>query len=119
VVEVDEMRTGESAVGNPQDVAGVAVAVQAKHRDIARAREACPHAGQRLSHDASVCVQKIRGYEAVREQPVAWLLAEACDVQPGGGGEAGGAAQGVDAADVATEPLAGVALVEIRRAAAA
>ena len=110
VVEVHEVG---AAVG-PQDVAGVAVAVQPQGRHRTGALVRPPHAAERHVHHARVGVLQIRGNPARGQQIVARLLAEACDVQRRPVRERPHRAHDVDAADEPTDPLEHLRVVEFR-----
>src|SRR6202163_233856 len=79
IVEIDEMRTG---IG-PEDIAGVAIAVQAQGPHRAGPLEPAPDSVQRQRDYAFPRVGDVGRDEVVRKQPLARLLAESCYVERG------------------------------------
>src|ERR1700758_1732972 len=113
------MRPGERTLGDPQNVAGVAVAVQTQAADLACPREAGTHAGERLVDDAAIGLDEIDGNEAVRQQPLARLLAEARDGERRTRGERRRASDRMNAPEIAAEPLAHLSHVQLGSTSAA
>src|SRR5438132_13861181 len=103
----------------PQDVAGMAIAVKTQDTYVAGPLEALPNADERELDRTAISIVEIGRNECVREQPVSRLLAETDDVERGALIEARPRAHGVNAADEAPEPLARCAILELGSAAAA
>src|SRR5207237_10047616 len=101
IVEIDEMRTG---IG-PEDIAGVAIAVQAQGPHRAGPLETAPHAIQRERDYAFPRVGNVGRDEIVRKQPVARLLAESCYVERGPLYKRRNRADTMDTPDKATHPF--------------
>src|SRR5205814_10272477 len=102
----------------PEHVAGVAVAMQPQRTHVAGPRVAAAHAVQCLVDDAAIRVLQVRGDEALRQQVVARLFAEARDVEGRPGGVAANGPLRVEAAEEAAEPGERGPIVELRRPAA-
>src|SRR5437763_4050068 len=119
VVEVHEVRADVGPLGQPQHVACVAIAMQAKRSYLAGSGECAAHAGERELDNALIRRDEIGRNEAVREEPVSRLLAETLDVQSGPLAERRSRADGVDPADEASQPFARRAVLELGGTAAA
>src|ERR1700681_3050139 len=97
----------------------MAVAMQAQGLQVARSLEASPHSGDRHVNGAAVRGVEVGRNKAVREQPVAWLFAEARDIERRSVGEARPRADRVNAPDEPPKPLACRPIFELRGATAA
>ncbi len=123
VVEIDEMGAGRGSVPEslrePQNVADVAVSVQAQRAHRAGPLEAAAHTRECELDHRSIRVDQVRRNEIVREKPVARLLAEAGNIEGGPLDKRRSRADGVNASDEATEPLSGRPILELGCTAAA
>ncbi len=98
----------------PQHVAGVAVAVQAQISYIARTLVTAADAVERLLRHAAVDIHQIERNEILREQIIARLLPEVCDIERWALIERLQRADGVNPTDEAPDPLERFAVFEIR-----
>ncbi len=115
VVEVDEMR----AVGGPQNVAGVTIAVQAQRFREPGAVEAMANTVKRHFRHRAIRFNQVRRHEVVRKKERARLVAESGDIDRGPRRKARERADGMQAPDETPHPFQGRGVVQFRRATAA
>ena len=97
----------------------MAVAVQSEVAHRARTRVTMAHAFECLRYRGGPGCRQIGRYEAMGEEVVAWFRAEAFDVQRRPRTERRERAHRMDAADEASHPFQGFAVLQFGRAAAA
>src|SRR5438105_4514560 len=115
IVEIDKMRTG---IG-PEDIAGVAIAVQAQGPHRAGPLETVPDAVQRQRDYAFPRVGDVGRDEVVRKQPVARLLAESCYIERGPLYKRPDGANTMDTPDEAAHPFQRRPILELGSASSA
>ena len=115
IVEVDEMRT---AVG-PQNIAGVAVAVQADNAHLTRARIAVSNLFQYVFRQTAIGELQLGGDETLFEYVTIGFLAELFDAEGGAMVKRFYRPHGMDTADEAAQPQQIVRVVQVGPAPAA